>query len=166
MILFMCKVLHEAGTAATQAERENGGIPWSDANAARIFGFYVVIPTALRTVFLYHILNMPNTPRVMTTARKQIQPHEHYIMVERLISMHKDERHNQGWSRYRHMGAATSSTYVRLLFLHTTLTRPRIHAITTTIPSSTATCLNSHDDTRSPTFHHPHSPYHAKPTCY
>ena len=39
MILFMCKVLHEAGTAAMQAERENGETPWSDANAARIFGF-------------------------------------------------------------------------------------------------------------------------------
>ena len=130
------------------------------------FGFYLAIPTALRTVFLHHILNMPNTPRVMTKARQQIQPQEHYIMVERLTSMHKDERHNQGWSRYRHTVAATSSTHIRLLFLHTTLTRPRIHAITTTIPSSTATCLNSHDDTRSLTFHHPHSPYHAKPTCY
>ena len=166
MILFMCKVLHEAGTAATQAERENGGIPWSDANAARIFGFLRRNPYCSTYIYFHHILNMPNTPRVMTTARKQIQPQEHHIMVKRLTSTHKDERHNQGWSRYRHMGAATSSTYVRLLFLHTTLTRPRIHAITTTIPSSTATSLNSHDDTRSPTFHHPHSPYHAKPTCY
>jgi hypothetical protein len=76
MILFMCKVLHEAGTAATQVERENGGTPWSDANAARILVFYVAIPTALRTAFLHHILKMPNTPRVTTTARKHIQPQE------------------------------------------------------------------------------------------
>ena len=124
--------------------------------------FYAAISTALSTVFLHHILNMPNTPRVTTTARKQIQPQEHYIMVERLTPMHNDERHNQGWSRYRHMGAATSSTYVCLLFLHTTLTRPRIHAITTTIPSSTATSLNSHEDTSSPTLRYPHSPHHAK----
>jgi hypothetical protein len=147
MILFMSNAHHFAGMAISQAERENKGSPWSSIFCRQIFGFYVGIPTALRTAFV-------NTPKkcrapfpATMTARTQAQtiasrPNSltPWIRTSVYRTPRKDKIRAKGGHNQRPVGLYTVSTW------STRNTSPM-----SSIHSPEATSLSSHDETRTKT---------------
>ena len=133
VFLFMSKAREPAGMAATQAEREYEGPPWSGTVDVRFFGFLRQNPYLSTYSFDEHTKTCRALSRATTTVWKQTQPQALCPELSSLTPKDKDnvrtsrtdKVHANGSCHDHHVGTPTVSTPFLTLGL-STMTNQRL----------------------------------------